>query len=63
MRCDSPTHYLKFHAIVKRVDRNIAKDGMEGCSIEELDMISETIAVAAVPLTTLESCVKPNFLD
>ncbi len=52
---DVPEHRLKRGDIVKLVDHHVARDGSEGYSIEVFNALGETIAVTAVPETSLEA--------
>jgi hypothetical protein len=54
LACDLPEHHLRRGDIVKLVDHHIAPDGTEGYSIEVFNAVGDTIAVTAVPATTLE---------
>lgn len=51
---DVPEHRLKRGDLVKLVDHHIAPDGSEGYSVEVFNAVGNTIAVTAVPVTTLE---------
>jgi hypothetical protein len=57
---DRPEHGLKRGDIVKLVDRHIAPDGTEGYSIEVFNAVGDTIAVTAVPATSLEALRKED---
>jgi hypothetical protein len=52
---DVPEHRLKRGDIVKLVDHHVARDGSEGYSIEVFNAVGETIAVTAIPETSLEA--------
>jgi hypothetical protein len=52
---DLPEYRLRRGDIVKLVDHHVAPDGTEGYSIEVFNAVGETIAVTAVPATTLEA--------
>jgi hypothetical protein len=54
LTCDVPEHRLKRGDVVKLVDHHIALDGSEGYSIEVFNALGNTIAVTAVPETSLE---------
>lgn len=54
LTCDVPEYRLKRGDIVKLVDHHVARDGSEGYSIEVFNAVGETIAVTAVPETSLE---------
>jgi hypothetical protein len=54
LTCDVPEHWLKRGDVVKLVDHHIAPDGSEGHSIEVFNALGNTIAVTAVPETSLE---------
>jgi hypothetical protein len=62
LTCDLPPHRLRRGDIVKLVDRHIAPDGTEGCSIEVFNAIAVT-AVAASSLEALRAdevlCARP----
>jgi hypothetical protein len=62
LKCDVPEHRLKRGDIVKPVDRHVAPDGTEGCSIEVFNAVRDTIAVTAVPSTALESLREDEIL-
>jgi len=51
---DVPEHRLKRGDVVKLVDHHVAPDGSEGYSIEVFNAVGDTIAVTAVPETSLE---------
>lgn len=55
LTCDVPEHQLKRGDIVKLVDYHVAPDGTKGYSIEVFNAVGDTIAVIAVPTTTLEA--------
>lgn len=59
---DVPEHRLKRGDIVKLVDHHIARDGSEGYSIEVFNAVGETIAVTAVPETSLEALREDEVL-
>jgi hypothetical protein len=50
---DLPAHRLRRGDIVKLVDHHVATDGTKGYSIEVFNAVGDTIAVTAVPATTL----------
>jgi len=52
---DLPEYRLRRGDIVKLVDHHVAPDGTEGYSIEVFNAVGDTIAVTAVPATTLEA--------
>ncbi len=52
---DLPEHRLRRGDIVKLVDHHVAPDGTPGYSIEVFNAVGDTIAVTAVPATTLEA--------
>lgn len=54
LTCDVPEHRLKRGDVVKLVDHHVAPDGSEGYSIEVFNAVGDTIAVTAVPETSLE---------
>lgn len=55
LTCDLPEHRLRRGDVVKLVDHHIAADGAEGYSIEVYNAVGDTIAVTAVPATSLEA--------
>ena len=59
---DVPKHRLKRGDIVKLVDHHVARDGSEGYSIEVFNAVGETIAVTAVPETSLEALREDEVL-
>lgn len=59
---DVPEHRLKRGDIVKLVDHHVARDGSEGYSIEVFNAVGETIAVTAVPETSLEALREDEVL-
>ena len=44
------------------MDHHVARDGTEGCSIEVLNALGETIAVTPVPETDLEPLREDDVL-
>ena len=62
LTCDVPEHRLKRGDIVKLVDHHVARDGSEGYSIEVFSAMGETIAVTAVPETSLEALREDEVL-
>ena len=62
LACDVPEHRLKRGDIVKLVEHHVAPDGTEGYSIEVLNAVGDTIAVAAVPVTALEPLREDEIL-
>ena len=62
LTCDVPEHRLKRGDVVKLVDHHAAPDGSEGYSIEVFNAIGDTIAVTAVPETSLESLREDEVL-
>ena len=62
LTCDVPEHRLKRGDVVKLVDHHTAPDGSEGYSIEVFNAIGDTIAVTAVPETSLESLREDEVL-
>jgi len=62
LTCDVPEHRLKRGDVVKVVDHHVARDGSEGYSIEVFNAVGETIAVTAVPESSLESLRKDEIL-
>jgi len=63
LTCDLPEHRLRRGDIVKLVDHHVAPDGTEGYSIEVFNAVGDTIAVTAVPATTLEALRKDEVLS
>lgn len=59
---DLPEHRLLRGDIVKLVDYHIAPDGTEGYSIEVFNAVGDTIAVAAVPATSLSALREDEIL-
>lgn len=62
LTCDLPEHRLRRGDIVKLVDHHVAPDGTEGYSIEVFNAVGDTIAVTAVPATTLEALREDEIL-
>jgi len=62
LTCDLPQHRLRRGDIVKLVDHHTAPDGTEGYSIEVFNAVGDTIAVTAVPATTLEALREEEIL-
>lgn len=62
LTCDVPEHRLKRGDIVKLVDHHVAPDGTEGYSIEVFNAVGDTIAVTAVPSTSLEPLREDEIL-
>ena len=63
LTCDVPEHRLKRGDIVKLIDHHVARDGSEGYSIEVFNALGNTIAVTAVPETSLESLREDEVLS
>lgn len=63
LTCDLPEHRLRRGDIVKLVDHHVAPDGTEGYSIEVFNAVGDTIAVTAVPATTLEALREDEVLS
>ena len=59
---DLPEHRLKRGDLVTLVDHHVARDGSEGYSIEVFNAVGETIAVTAVPETSLEALREDEVL-
>ncbi len=59
---DLPAHRLRRGDIVKLVDHHVATDGTKGYSIEVFNAVGDTIAVTAVPATTLEALREDEVL-
>ena len=53
LACDVPEYRLKRGDVVKLVDHHVAPDGGEGYSIEVCNALGNTIAVTAVPESSL----------
>jgi len=62
LACDVPEHRLKRGDIVKLMDYHVAPDGTEGYSIEVFNAVGNTIAVTAVPATSVEPLRKDEIL-
>jgi hypothetical protein len=63
LTCDLPEHRLKRGDIVKLVDRHVASDGTEGYSIEVFNAVGDTIAITAVPASSLEALREDEVLS
>jgi hypothetical protein len=59
---DLPEHRLRRGDIVRLVDRHIGRDGTEGYSIEVFNAVGDTIAVTAVPESSLEALREDEVL-
>ena len=59
---DLPEHRLHRGDIVKLADHHVAPDGTEGYSIEVFNAVGDTIAVTALPATTLEALREDEIL-
>jgi hypothetical protein len=55
---DMPELALRRGDLVKVVDHHLAPNGEEGCSIEVINAVGETIAVTTVPVTRSKLCGK-----
>jgi hypothetical protein len=62
LTCDLPEHRLKRGDVVKLVDQHVASDGTEGYSIEVSNALGDTIAVTAVPASSLEPLSEDEVL-
>jgi hypothetical protein len=62
LRFDLLEHRLRRGDIVKLVDHHFAPDGTEGYSIEVFNAIGDTIAVTAVPASSLEALREDEVL-
>ena len=59
---DVPEHRLKRGDIVRLVDHHVTPDGKDGYSIEVFNAVGDTIAVTAVPETSLEALREDEIL-
>jgi hypothetical protein len=59
---DVPEYRLKRGDVVKLVDHHVACDGSQGYSIEVFNAVGETIAVTAIPETSLEALREDEIL-
>jgi hypothetical protein len=62
LNCDVPKYRLKRGDIVKLVERHVAPDGNRGYSIEVFNALGETIAVTAVPESSLDPLREDEIL-
>lgn len=62
LTCDLPEHRLRRGDVVKLVDRHVAREGVQGYSIEVFNAVGQTIAVTAVPESALEALREDEVL-
>ena len=55
-------HRLRRGDIVKLVEQHTAPDGTEGCSIEVINDVGDTIAVTAIAASALEALREDEIL-
>lgn len=63
LTCDVPAHNLCRGDVVKLIDYHAVPNGEDGYSIEVFNTLGDTIAVTAVPVSSLEPLLESEVFS